>query len=112
MRKLTSAQLFAPPKKARKIKTRLERAKLVIAAARERAARRAARMAQQGRSRRARSSGVSQRPLGSLAEWPLRRTAGVSAHLLRARMSQQSSLTQSAHSVRQVLTAYSGTCSR
>jgi hypothetical protein len=47
MKKLTSAQLFAPPKKARKIKTKLERAKLVIAAARERAARRAARMAQQ-----------------------------------------------------------------
>jgi hypothetical protein len=38
MKKLTSAQLFAPPKKARKTKTRLERAKLVIAAARERAA--------------------------------------------------------------------------
>ena len=30
-----------------------------------------------GRSRRGRSSGVSQRPLGSLAEWPLRQTAGV-----------------------------------
>jgi hypothetical protein len=37
MKKLTSAQLFAPPKKARKTKTRLERAKLVIAVARERA---------------------------------------------------------------------------
>jgi hypothetical protein len=47
MKKLTSAQLFAPPKKARKTKTRVERAKLVIAAARERAARRAARTAQQ-----------------------------------------------------------------
>ena len=47
MKKLTSAQLFAPPKKARKTKTRLERAKLVIVAARQRAARRAARTAQQ-----------------------------------------------------------------
>jgi hypothetical protein len=47
MKKLTSAQLFAPPKKARKTKTRLERAKLVIAAARKRAAIRAARTAQQ-----------------------------------------------------------------
>jgi hypothetical protein len=37
MKKLTSGQLFAPPKKARKAKTRLERAKLVIVAARERA---------------------------------------------------------------------------
>jgi hypothetical protein len=37
MKKLTSAQLFAPPKKARKTKTRLERAKLVIVAARDRA---------------------------------------------------------------------------
>jgi hypothetical protein len=47
MKKLTSAQLFTPPKKARKTETRLERAKLVIAAARKRAARRAARTAQQ-----------------------------------------------------------------
>jgi hypothetical protein len=47
MKKLTSEQLFAPPKKERKTKTRLERAKLVIAAARKRAARRAARTAQQ-----------------------------------------------------------------
>jgi hypothetical protein len=38
MKKLTSAQLFNPPKKARNIKTRLERAKLVIVRARERAA--------------------------------------------------------------------------
>jgi hypothetical protein len=37
MKRLTSAQLFAPPKKARKTKTRLERAKLVIVAARDRA---------------------------------------------------------------------------
>jgi hypothetical protein len=43
MKKLTSAQLFAPPWKARKTKTRLERAKLVIVAARERAARTAQR---------------------------------------------------------------------
>jgi hypothetical protein len=35
---LTSAQLFAPPKTARKTKARLARAKLVIVAARERAA--------------------------------------------------------------------------
>src|SRR5262249_7957563 len=34
----TSAQLFAPPKRARKTKARLERAKLVVVAARERAA--------------------------------------------------------------------------
>jgi hypothetical protein len=38
MKKLTSEQLFNPPKNARKTKTRLERAKLVIVAARERAA--------------------------------------------------------------------------
>jgi hypothetical protein len=38
MKRLTSAQLFAPPIKARKTKARLERAKLVIVAARERAA--------------------------------------------------------------------------
>ena len=37
MKRLTSAQLFAPPKIARKTKARLERAKLVVAAARERA---------------------------------------------------------------------------
>ncbi len=37
MKRLTSAELFAPPKKARKTKTRLERAKLVIVAARDRA---------------------------------------------------------------------------
>jgi hypothetical protein len=38
MKRLTSAQLFALPKLARKTKARLERAKLVIVAARERAA--------------------------------------------------------------------------
>ena len=38
MKILTSAQLFAPPKKARKTKARLDRAKLVIVKARERAA--------------------------------------------------------------------------
>jgi hypothetical protein len=38
MKRLTSAQLFAAPKKAGKAKARLERAKLVIVAARERAA--------------------------------------------------------------------------
>ena len=38
MKRLTSAQLFAPPKIARKTKARLERAKLVVVAARERAA--------------------------------------------------------------------------
>jgi hypothetical protein len=37
MKILTSAQLFAPPKKARKTKARLDRAKLVIVAVRERA---------------------------------------------------------------------------
>ena len=37
MKRLTSAQLFAAPKSAGKAKTRLERAKLVIVAARERA---------------------------------------------------------------------------
>jgi hypothetical protein len=37
MKKLTSAQLFAAPKSAGKAKARLERAKLVIVAARERA---------------------------------------------------------------------------
>ena len=38
MKMLTIAELFAPPKKARKTKVRLERAKLVVVAARERAA--------------------------------------------------------------------------
>ena len=38
MKNLTSAQLFAAPKRADKTKARLERAKLVIVAARERAA--------------------------------------------------------------------------
>jgi len=38
MKRLTSAQLFAAPKRAGKTKARLERAKLVIVAARERAA--------------------------------------------------------------------------
>ena len=37
MENLTSTQLFAAPKRAGKIKARLERAKLVIVAARERA---------------------------------------------------------------------------
>ena len=37
MKSLTSAQLFAAPKRADKAKARLERAKLVIVAARERA---------------------------------------------------------------------------
>ena len=38
MKRLTSAQLFAAPKRAGKAKARLERAKLVIVAARDRAA--------------------------------------------------------------------------
>ena len=38
MKILTSAQLFAPPKRARKTKARLDRAKLVIVKAQERAA--------------------------------------------------------------------------
>jgi len=38
MKRLTSAQLFAAPKRAGKAEARLERAKLVIVAARERAA--------------------------------------------------------------------------
>ena len=38
MKRLTSAQLFAAPKRAGKAKARLERAKLVIVAARGRAA--------------------------------------------------------------------------
>jgi hypothetical protein len=42
MKRLTSAQLFAPPKIARKTKARLERAKLIVVAARERAAETAA----------------------------------------------------------------------
>ena len=45
MKRLTSAQLFAPPKIARKTKARLERAKLVVVAARERAAETAQRYA-------------------------------------------------------------------
>jgi hypothetical protein len=47
MKMLTRAQLFNPPKKARNIKTRLERAKLVIVRARERAALAAKRYAAQ-----------------------------------------------------------------
>jgi hypothetical protein len=38
MHRLTSAQLFGAPKSARKTKARLARAKLIIVAARERAA--------------------------------------------------------------------------
>jgi len=38
MKTLTGAQLFAPAKRARKTKARLDRAKLVIVKARERAA--------------------------------------------------------------------------
>ena len=38
MKRLTSAQLFGPPKSARKTKARLARAKLLIVAVRERAA--------------------------------------------------------------------------
>ena len=38
MKRLTSAQLFAAPKRAGKAKARLKRAKLVIMAARKRAA--------------------------------------------------------------------------
>ena len=38
MKRLMSAELFAPPKRARKTEARLERAKLVVVAARERAA--------------------------------------------------------------------------
>jgi hypothetical protein len=38
MKMLTSAELFAPPKRTRKTKDWFERAKLVVAAARERAA--------------------------------------------------------------------------
>jgi hypothetical protein len=37
MKKLTRAHLFAPPKTARKTKSRLARAKLVLVAARARA---------------------------------------------------------------------------
>jgi hypothetical protein len=37
MQTLTGAQLFAPPKRAHKTKARLARAKLVVAAARDRA---------------------------------------------------------------------------
>ena len=37
MKRLTSAELFAPPKLARRTKSRLARAKLVIVAARDRA---------------------------------------------------------------------------
>jgi hypothetical protein len=37
MKRLTNGELFAPPKKARKTKARLDRAKLVIVKARERA---------------------------------------------------------------------------
>jgi len=45
MKKLTMAQLFAPPTKARKIKTRLDRAKLVMVKARDRALKTAQRRA-------------------------------------------------------------------
>jgi hypothetical protein len=52
MKRLTSAQLFAPPKIARKTKARLERAKLVVLAARERAAETAQRYAAQPSTKR------------------------------------------------------------
>ena len=52
MKRLTSAQLFAPPKIARKTKARLERAKLVVVAARERAAETAQRYATQPATKR------------------------------------------------------------
>jgi hypothetical protein len=52
MKRLTSAQLFAPPKIARKTKARLERAKLVVVAARERAAETAQRYAAQPSTKR------------------------------------------------------------
>jgi hypothetical protein len=52
MKRLTSAQLFVPPKIARKTKARLERAKLVVVAARERAAGMAQRYAAQPSTKR------------------------------------------------------------
>jgi hypothetical protein len=52
MKRLTSAQLFAPPKIARKTKARLERAKLVVVAARERAAETAQRYSAQPSTKR------------------------------------------------------------
>jgi hypothetical protein len=51
MKKLTSAQLFAAPKSARKAKARLARAKSLVAAARERAAVTAQRYAAQALAR-------------------------------------------------------------
>jgi len=47
MKRLTGAQLFAAPKSSRKTKARLARAKLLIVAARERAAQTAQRYAAQ-----------------------------------------------------------------
>jgi hypothetical protein len=52
MKRLTSAQLFVPPKIARKTKARLERAKLIVVAARERAAEMAQRYAAQPSTKR------------------------------------------------------------
>jgi hypothetical protein len=51
MKRLTSAQLFDPPKSARKTKVRLTRAKLLLVAARERAAVTAQRYAAQALAR-------------------------------------------------------------
>jgi hypothetical protein len=51
MKRLTSAQLFGPPKSARKTKVRLTRAKLLLVAARERAAVTAQRYAAQALAR-------------------------------------------------------------
>jgi hypothetical protein len=61
MKRLTSAQLFGPPKSARKTKARLARAKLVIVAVRERAAVTAQRYAAQALARPMRPPTVLQR---------------------------------------------------
>ena len=52
MKRLTSAQLFAAPKRARNAKARLKHAKLVVAAARERAASTAQRYEEEWRKKK------------------------------------------------------------
>jgi hypothetical protein len=66
MKKLTRERLFAGPKKARKARTRLARANLVIVAARERAAE----VAQQSAARPVtlRPTGVAEAPSGREVE--------------------------------------------
>src|SRR5262249_32252687 len=80
MQRLTSAQLFAAPKRAGKTKARLERAKLVIVAARERAAGTAQQCAAQPSTmrpptvlQRRRLVGSQRKTVGAVRQWQSKR---------------------------------------